>query len=77
MGGGLRPKILRKGGVARPSPLPKRGPRETAGEEEEEARSIGGSSTPKEEEDAATYTRLLVMLRHHRKLGDAPTYKTH
>ena len=47
-GRGLPPKTLQKGGVARPSPLPKRRPRETAGEEEEEARSTGGSSTPDE-----------------------------
>ena len=32
---------------------------------------------PVEEKDVATSTRLLVTLRHNRKLGDAPTYKTH
>ena len=62
-GGALRPKTLWKGSMARPSPVPKRSPRETAGEGEEEG--------------AAASTQLLVMLRHNRKLGDAPTYKTH
>ena len=32
---------------------------------------------PAEEKGAASSTRLLVTLRHHRKLGDAPTYKIH
>ena len=45
-GRGLHPKTLRKGGVARPSALPKRKSHEMADEEKEEARSIGGSSTP-------------------------------
>ena len=45
-GRGLRPKTRQEGGMAWPSPLPKRSPRETAGEEEEEARTAGGSSTP-------------------------------
>ena len=45
-GGALHPKTLRKGSMARPSPLPKRSPLETTGEEEEEARAAGGSSTP-------------------------------
>ena len=45
-GGALRPKTLRKGSIAQPSPLPKRRPRETAGEEEGEARTVGGSPTP-------------------------------
>ena len=45
-GGALHPKTLRKGSMARPSPLSKQSPRETAGEGEEEARTAGGSSTP-------------------------------
>ena len=45
-GRGLRPRTLREGGMARPSPLPKRSPCEMVEEEEEEARSTGGSSTP-------------------------------
>ena len=32
---------------------------------------------PAEEKGAASSTRLLVTRRRHRKLGDAPTYKTH
>ena len=44
-GGALCPKTLRKGSMARPSPLPKRSPRETAGEGEQEARSTGSSLT--------------------------------
>ena len=32
---------------------------------------------PMEEKDVATSTRFLVTLRHLRRLGDAPTYKTH
>ena len=32
---------------------------------------------PVEEKDVATSTRFLVTLRHLRRLGDAPTYKTH
>ena len=74
---GLCPKTRREGGMARPSPLPKRSPRETAGEGEEEARTVGGSSTPGRRKGRTTSTRLLITLRHHRRLGDAPTYKTH
>ena len=45
-GRGLRPKTRQEGSKARPSPLPKRSPREMAGEGEEEARTADGSSTP-------------------------------
>ena len=47
---------------------------------EKRKKKLGPPSAPRhpaEEEGAASSTRLLVTLRHHRKLGDAPTYKTH
>ena len=74
---GLCPKTLREGGKARPSPLPKRSPHETAREEEEEARTADGSSTPGGRKGRSDLHKLLVTLQHHQKLGEAPTYKTH
>ena len=76
-GGGLRPKTLRKGGVARPSPLPKRKSHERSEKRRKKPDPLAAPRHPAEEEGTTTSTRLLVMLRHHRKLGDAPTYKTH
>ena len=81
-------KTVKREGVSAPKPCgrevrlgPHHCPSEVLVKRPEKGKKRLGPPTaprhPTEEKDVATSTRLLVTLRHHRRLGDAPTYKTH